>query len=1196
MPATMMTNVATPCCDRCAPGRARPLLTMMLVAGLGACGDSAPTPPTPVEPANRAPVAVGSIAALELAIGDTLTLNVASYFTDPDGDALTYSASVSGSGVASAAVAGAVVTIRALGEGGATLTVTASDGNLSASQEAALTAFQPNRSPVTVDSIPAVDFAVGDSISLNVAPYFNDADGDSLTYAASVSDSTVASASVAGAVVTIRALGEGGATLTVTASDGTLTASQEAALTVLPRSPVGRVTIGPDNPRVFGPAEEAQFVAAVFATTGLALPEAAVEWSSSAPWVATVSSEGVVATVAEGIATIAATSDTVSGSVRVIVGPPAIRREYEALRAIYEQLGGSSWKESTNWTTNEALDTWSRVQIDRAGFVTQLQLDQNNLSGTLPAEIGALTRLKRLDMDLNWDIVGPIPAEIGDLESLEFLKLSSTGISGPVPSEIGKLANLEELLLHFTQLTSIPPEIGDLTNLWLLHGFLSKFEGPLPATIGNLQNLRDLWINGNRFSGAIPPEIGGMAALEKLHLHDNDFSGAIPTRLADAPKLSVLRLSGNRLSGQLPSELGKAPNLRWLALDRNELSGPLPTEVGDWTNLETLELQENGFSGPIPPELGGARSLVALDLSRNQLTGLLPGDLAKLNSLERLSLSNNRGLTGTLPAELTGMRSLRVLLLGGTDLCAPTDPQYLRWLDGLPNAHVKRCVSTDASTAYLTQAVQSMEYPVPLIAGDSALLRVFVVSEKGSGANGSIPPARATFYRGGTELHVVDLDGASGRIPASLDEADLNLSLNAMIPGSVVQPGLEMVVEIDPGGTLDQALGVSQRLPEAGRTPIRVEAVAPYELTLITFLWTERPDSALLAKVNGLGPDSPLLWATREFLPVNEINVVHRDPIWLDENPSADIMVPIIHATLAAREAAGGRGHWVGVWSGCCGLASPGHHVAAVGLEPTAPDRFWQNNNVLAHEIGHLMTLPHAPCNVPDPDPSFPYPNGQIGSWGYDMRAHELRSPESPEFMSYCGEEEKWVSGFYHAQALGWRLGNNASASRPGPPVSSLMLWGGVSPDGELALEPAFVLDAVPTPFVHPGPYRIAGRDRQGREVFSYSVAMSPLEDVGGSAFALMVPVEPQWETNLYRIELTGPEGRAEILRDGPTTSVLLTDPRTGQIRGFLRRGLDVAAFAEGTRSSELLRAIVPESGLVASVSRGIPAAESWRR
>ena len=112
------------------------------------------------------------------------------------------------------------------------------------------------------------------------------------------------------------------------------------------------------------------------------------------------------------------------------------------------------------------------------------------------------------------------------------------------------------------------------------------------------------------------------------------------------------------------------------------------------------------------------------------------------------------------------------------------------------------------------------------------------------------------------------------------------------------------------------------------------------------------------------------------------------------------------------------------------------------------------------------------------------------------------------------------------------------------------MLWGGLHSDGELVLEPAFVLDAPPTMDIRSGPYRISGLDRRGREVFSYSVAMSPV-DGGGAALALMVPVRPEWDTTLDRIELTGPEGNVEILRDGPMASVLLTDPRTGRDTGL---------------------------------------------
>ena len=52
--------------------------------------------------------------------------------------------------------------------------------------------------------------------------------------------------------------------------------------------------------------------------------------------------------------------------------------------------------------------------------------------------------------------------------------------------------------------------------------------------------------------------------------------------------------------------------------------------------------------------------------------------------------------------------------------------------------------------------------------------------------------------------------GKSEAIPEGVDEGSLATSVSAEIPGSVVQPGLEMFVEVDPDGTLDPALGVAR--------------------------------------------------------------------------------------------------------------------------------------------------------------------------------------------------------------------------------------------------------------------------------------------------------------------------------------------------------------------------------------------------
>ena len=59
--------------------------------------------------------------------GETAPVNVSSYFNDPDGDALTYSAATSNAAVAGVSVSGSTMTIAGVAPGTATVTVTARD-------------------------------------------------------------------------------------------------------------------------------------------------------------------------------------------------------------------------------------------------------------------------------------------------------------------------------------------------------------------------------------------------------------------------------------------------------------------------------------------------------------------------------------------------------------------------------------------------------------------------------------------------------------------------------------------------------------------------------------------------------------------------------------------------------------------------------------------------------------------------------------------------------------------------------------------------------------------------------------------------------------------------------------------------------------------------------------------------------------
>ena len=100
-----------------------------------------------------------------------------------------------------------------------------------------------NRAPSASGAIPAQTLAVdGAMATMDVAPYFVDPDGDTLTYAAVSSDAAVATASISGSTVMLTPVGLGTAVATVTATDpGGLTATQPVTVAVgqddLPTTP-----------------------------------------------------------------------------------------------------------------------------------------------------------------------------------------------------------------------------------------------------------------------------------------------------------------------------------------------------------------------------------------------------------------------------------------------------------------------------------------------------------------------------------------------------------------------------------------------------------------------------------------------------------------------------------------------------------------------------------------------------------------------------------------------------------------------------------------------------------------------------------------------------------------------------------------------------------------------------------------------
>ena len=181
---------------------------------------------------NRAPVAVGELEDLEVEVDASAELDVAVHFTDPDGDALAYAATSSNPAMVSTSVSGSVVMVTAIAKGTATVTVSATDTE-GLSAELAFQMTVPNRAPTAVGEVEDLEVAVDSAAEVDASEYFEDPDGDALTYAATSSDFRVAAVAVSGGWVTVTGVAKGAVTVRVTATDpGELSAEQSFQVTV----------------------------------------------------------------------------------------------------------------------------------------------------------------------------------------------------------------------------------------------------------------------------------------------------------------------------------------------------------------------------------------------------------------------------------------------------------------------------------------------------------------------------------------------------------------------------------------------------------------------------------------------------------------------------------------------------------------------------------------------------------------------------------------------------------------------------------------------------------------------------------------------------------------------------------------------------------------------------------------------------
>ena len=1002
-----------------------------------------------------------------------------------------------------------------------------SDKGNNCSAAVKVTVTQSNRAPRAAGTIPDVDVLPDSSFTLDAAAYFTDPDSDPLVHTARSSNTARATVAVSGSTVTVTGEATGSAQITVTATDpDKLSATQRFTVTVRATARSDLVVEPPGaDPHEVAPGEEFTLSEMVrnqgsgdassgtmlryyrSADAGIDTDDTEIDTdnipklnasktSSESLTVTSPSEEGTYyyGACADTIDNESDTNNNCSNAVEVTVAKP--NRAPEPVGSISARTVVENWHE--------------RMRFDIAGYFTDPDDDKLTYSYSTSDRETASARIDGSRITI-----------YGKAEGTADITVTATDPGGLSAGQ------------SFTVTV-----LGPRSELWPLS------MNALPDSLGPKDPLRlDLWIrnSGNASTSSA-------TTVRFYHSEDDTLD-------SDDAELTAI-------------EIPEVPYRRDVFVSRDTVA---PSDTGVHYYGACIDAVDNEFDTENNCTTGRLRKIRVKVAQRNrgpQLVADIPRDTLEVGDSAQIDLSDYfvdpDGDSLTYLARSWSPGRVSVSLAGSTltyrGISAFAADISVRAHD--PDSvfafyEFKVCVSLceiRPSRFYLTQAVQGLgshtPTATPLVANEKALLRVFVIaSMKGDTV---IPEVRGTFssQSGGWTRHVT-IPAGSEKIPLEIDQSDLAKSANAEIPASWMRPDVRVYVTIDPNNTLPDSLHVNKRIPKTGSWSVDARTVPTLDLTLVPFLWTEDPDSAVLDWSAGLVSDTtdfaPALYPFT-LLPVEEVDGTEHDPVETD-NDSLNVLYIM---TAAIRVAEDGDGHYMGLIS----PSAPDYR--GIGAAPGWVSVAITSGRVVGHELGHNFSLLHAPaCGATSYlDGAYPYPGGKIGKWGYDFRADSLIPPSTRDLLSYC--DVRWISDYHFKKALNYRTRAEYRGGSSASPTRSILVWGRVSADGDPHLEPAIAIDAVPSLPTGPGPYRLAGRADDGAELFSFRFDMPEVADGdGGSAFAFAIPVQSAWAGNLADITLFAGALTATLDRDTDRPLVFLRDPVTRQIRGIFRNVKD---------------------------------------
>lgn len=239
---------------------------------------------------------------------------------------------------------------------------------------------------------------------------------------------------------------------------------------------------------------------------------------------------------------------------------------YDALISLYNSTNGSSWVDRSGWQDGAAgtdcdVCTWYGVVCDAMDRVVQLRLDDNNLTGALPASFSGGQYLEWLDLGQN-GIAGNLPPWLDQLDSMIVLDVGGNSLAGGI------------------------------------------------AVLEDMENLSIIYLEDNNLTGALPADlpIGTLPAI--VQLQGNALDGCIPTSYTDLCQSQVDLMGNTALSnddfasfcfsgfgGDFDADgfcSGNHPNAD--CLDDDSSSFPGATEVCDGYDNDCNGIADDGVS------------------------------------------------------------------------------------------------------------------------------------------------------------------------------------------------------------------------------------------------------------------------------------------------------------------------------------------------------------------------------------------------------------------------------------------------------------------------------------------------------------------------------------------------------------------------------------------------------------------------